>query len=374
MLQAKIAKAQNLFVNPNKLAILKFMEKYPVHPPNGIVAPGHHTAKAPMTLGGVAPSTVGTGSTHVRFSKQKLTNIGDRVAFINCIEETAAGEKGSLSFDVKFGEELTTALSRVGRAPIWWLPWNGQGSLVKMKIEGLATSPTLNLGPGIANQANPNLFFTAAINGCSIFAYGDLDGPTIYHAGLTGDVMLNLGESATRLGVSTSEEAWGALLNKVTFSGSDINPGGGARKQDTKANFSEVNRGAYVAERKGKGFYEARDFVSGTTGKTTKRARNFQAWLERHPTGAQLRAYSLSPWGCVFGIRTGNAWEMWLQRNATVIHSVAKRPHKLGGITWGDLVSTGGMAQVQIVTLGLQKVFPTAEPVHYREFNQINFI
>jgi hypothetical protein len=376
MLPTKIAKAQGLFVNPNKAAILKFMEKYPVHPPNGLVAPGHHTAKAPMTVGGQRPATVDTSGrvgTHVRFSKQKLTAMGDRVAFINCIEETSPGEKGSLSFDVKFAEELTTAASRVGRAPIWWLPWNGEGSLVKLKIEPSVASPMLNLGAGVANEANPNLFFTAAINGCSIFAYGDLDGPTVYHAGLTGDVMANLGTSAERLGVETSEEAWGALLNKVTFSGTQITPSGGARKQDTKANFSEVNRGDYVAERKGKGFYMARDFVSGDKTKTTKRARDFQAWLEAHPPGAQLRAYSLSPWGCVFGIRTGNAWEMWLQRNATVVHAAAKRPHSLGAITWGDLVSTG-MPLVQIVTLGLQKVFPTTEPVQYREFNQINFI
>jgi len=162
-------------------------------------------------------------------------------------------------------------------------------------------------------------------------------------------------------------------LNQVTFSGTDIAPATTPRKQDTKANFNEVNRSDYVAERKGKSFYKARDFVSGTTGKTTKRARDFQAWLEKHPVGAPVKAYSLSPWGCVFGIRTGNAWEMWLQRNATVIHATAKKPHGLGALKWGDLVATAP-AQVQVVTLGLQKIFPTTDPVHYRAFGTINFI
>ena len=371
MLPAKILKAQGLFANPVKAAILKFMEKYPVHPPNGTLVPGRFVAKAPMTHGGTAPSTV-QGSTHVQFSKQKLTRLVDRVAFIDCIEETSPGEKGALTFDIKFADELTTSISRLTRAPIWWLPWNGQGALVKLKIEQSAAMPTLNFGPGIATEPNPDLFFTAAINGCSIFAYGDLDGPTIYHAGLTGDVMAALGTNAPLLG-TTSEEAWGSLLNQVTFSGSTITPTGGATKQSTKANFNEVNRSDYVAERKGSSYYKARDFVSGTSGKTTKRARDFQAWLEKHPVGAPVKAYSISPWGCVFGVRTGNAWEMWLQRNATVIHATAKKAHSFGAIKWGDLVATS-MPQIQVTTLGLQRIFPATDPVHYRAFGNITFV
>jgi hypothetical protein len=371
MLAAKILKAQNLFNAPAKAAILKFMEKYPVHPPNGLVGPGRHTEKAVQTPGGALPKPL-QGSSHVQFSKQKLVRLVDRVAFIECIDETSPGEKGSLTFNVKFADELTTVASRLGRAPIWWLPWNGEGSLVKLKIEQSVATPVLNFGVGVATEANPDLFFTAAINGCSIFAYGDLDGPTVYHAGLTGDVMAALGTNAPLLG-TTSEEAWGSLLNQVTFSGTTITPVVGPRKQTAKANFNEVNRSDYVAERKGTSYYKARDFVSGTTGKTTKRARDFQDWLEKHPVGAPVKAYSISPWGCVFGIRTGVSWEMWLQRNATVIHAVAKKPHGFGLLKWGDLVATAP-AQVQVVTLGLQKIFPAPDPVHYRAFGTINFV
>jgi hypothetical protein len=35
MLFAKVAKAQGLVTNPVRAPLIKFMEKYPVHPPNG---------------------------------------------------------------------------------------------------------------------------------------------------------------------------------------------------------------------------------------------------------------------------------------------------------------------------------------------------
>ena len=151
MLLAKITKAQNLFAAavPVKAAILKFMEKYPVHPPNGTIRAGHFVPKAPLLLGGTAAATDDRG--HVKFSKQKLVNLVDRVGFLRCIDETSPGEKGALTFEVKYADELTTAPSRVGFAPAWWLPWNGAGALVKLTIEP-STTPNLNFGIGIANQ------------------------------------------------------------------------------------------------------------------------------------------------------------------------------------------------------------------------------
>ena len=288
MLPAKIAKAQNLFnaVPLVKADILTFMAKYPVHPPDGKLVVGHFTTKAPHVAGPV-PTTDGYGQ--VKFSKQKLVNLVDRVAFLRCIDETSAGEAGALSFEVKYADELTTTVSRAGRAPAWWLPWNNSGALVKLTIEP-STTPTLNFGPGIANQANPNMFFTAAINGCSVFAYGSLDGPSVYHAGLGGDVLASLGASAAGLG-TTSEEAWENLLNHVTFSGSNIAPAVGNRKQN-KPNFSSVDKSEYVAERKGHGFYTTKGLPNALgkrlDGRTTKRARDFQNWVESHPANGVL--------------------------------------------------------------------------------------
>ena len=86
-----------------------------------------------------------------------------------------------------------------------------------------------------------------------------------------------------------------------------------------------------------------------------------------------MKAYSISPWGCIVGIRTGAAWEMYLQRNATVIHATARRKHNLGALDWGDLVPTAA-AQVSVVTLGLQRFFPATQAVHFRAFDQVTFI
>lgn len=56
----------------------------------------------------------------------------------------------------------------------WFLPW-ASNHLTRMVI-----SPKL---PNRPDKLDPDIFFTAAINGCSVMATGDPKGPTITHGG-----------------------------------------------------------------------------------------------------------------------------------------------------------------------------------------------
>ena len=360
---------QNTFAAGAEAAILRIAKRIPIHPPNGVVRAGHFTAKAPPVPHQPAPSVNDRG--HVLFSKQKMVALADRVAFVKFQNETSPGEKGALSFSAEYPDEVLPG-NRGGLLPIWWLPWNGMGALVKLKIEP-STTPNLNFGGTMGNCANPDLFFTAAINGCSIFVRGDHDGPSVYHAGFNGDVVAAVGpDNAQRLG-GTSENIWRSLMEGAFYSKDAMVPKtladhtGGQLKQN-KGTFGEANKSDYIAERLGaKKYVQGYDYLDGIKKKSTHQAVAFQQWSENDQPG---HGFSLSPWGCVFGVRTGNAWKFFLQRNATVIWGTARPKKSLFGKRFGDLESTGA-PQVNVVTFGYQEFFPGAGVAHYRDFQRI---
>ena len=53
----------------------------------------------------------------------------------------------------------------------------------KLKIESALANANFVLGPGTTAIPNPDIFFTAAINGCSVFVNGNAADPTVYHGG-----------------------------------------------------------------------------------------------------------------------------------------------------------------------------------------------
>ena len=371
MLAEKLDKYQTVFQNGLEDAILKMVAKVPIHPPNGAVRAGHFTAKATNILGMPAPQADDRG--HVKFSKQKLVNLADQVAFAKFKVENTAGEKGALSFDVLYPDELATG-SRAGHLPIWWLPWNGVGSLVKLVITP-STTPTLNFGGTLGTTPNPHIFFTAAINGCSVFVRGSDAGPSVWHAGLTGDVEKAIGpDNFQRLG-GTSENVWRKLMEGAQYgsggTGNVIQPK--ARTDDWRAGkgtFGEVNRSQYISERTWTGSYLTTwDYTSGKNMPTTTQASALQSSLNKNTAG---KGYSLSPWGCVFGIRSGGSWKFYLQRNATVVWGDAKWERESYLSVFPTLKPTG-MAQVSVVTIGYEQFFAGEGVAHYRELNSVKF-
>lgn len=165
-----------------------------------------------------------------------------------------------------------------GGVPVYFLPWDSGGAIIRITIPNKGQNPV-----------DPDIFFTAAINGCSVFIQGQPDNPTIYHAG--GDT--------EKPDANDAANFWRTALVREILR----NPLTPNRGHVT----AEVNKTEYVK-------------TPGIAGGTTARAAQFEAWLKAKldKTG-KFTVTMVNPWGCVMGIRTGNDWKFYLQENATVV-------------------------------------------------------
>jgi len=199
----------------------------------------------------------------------KSVPLSQRVVRINFEKKTTGNEKEALTFTVG-----TTGV------PIYFLPWESL-SIVSLAIpdaKGAFYEPD--------DPDMPGLFFTAAINGCSVFVKGDPFRPEVFHAGIDGDF------ASTTSAVEFWQDRMRTILAKQ-------GPGGGHLGATR-----EINK---------------RDYIKDPTFKdptTTATASAFEDWL-KHNQSDEFRVQAVSPWACVFGIRFGRAWSFYLQENAT---------------------------------------------------------
>ena len=168
--------------------------------------------------------------------------------------------------------------------PAYFLPWAPQ-AMIHMTIP--------RKGSRNVNDPDPDIFFTAAINGCSVFIQGSPANPTIYHCGGDPDYATN---------VRTPTEAATFWRNLVLQHGS---PG---------ALHGEVNKTHYVTD------------VTTTNAdeKSTVTSRRYEEWLKSE-LDKTIRVKSVKPWGCVFGIRTGMNWKFHLQENVTTSYATLQK-------------------------------------------------
>ncbi len=160
---------------------------------------------------------------------------------------------------------------RADLVPLYFLPWASL-NIVSMKI------------PRAISDDAPKIFFTAALSGCSVFVRGDPHSPVVYHAGVDGKVIDGM-----------AADLWRMCFYKVVKA--DLSFSG---------DFGEVNKSDYVFEK-----------MQGGK-KTTQLAQNYQTWLKNDLSNRPFRVQSVSPWGCVFGIRDESGWLFYLQQNAMV--------------------------------------------------------
>lgn len=193
---------------------------------------------------------------------------------------------------------------RPGWAPVYFLPWDSAGAVVRLRIPRKGES-----------DPDPDIFLTAAINGCSVFVQGDADAPTVYHAGGY------TGESDHNQAARFWREALASHLRSS------------ARARARGAVGGEVNKTQYVT-------------TPGTVGNsTTPRAQQYETWLKQKldKTG-RFTITMVNPWGCVMGIRTGTTWSFYLQENATVVCNI---------------VTKGGVEQrIYARPMTLSKIYP----------------
>lgn len=371
---AMLASAQTELGSSNIARMMAFLKDFPIFPPGpppgslgSIERAQNPTFKKP---GGANSQNAGD---NVDYAKVKMMDPVDKVAFIKFVADPL--RPGTISFDVKRPRDLTTNASRLGYLPIWWLPWASR-RIVKLKINPSNESGangTASFNPaGIDPLPNPDVFFTAAINGCSVFASGSPREPSVYHGGIDGlmedPAVSNLSAKQFQSLGGTSEDIWRNLLD-----GFKPISDGAARANSFKprksagATFGEINRSDYVAERKADGSHYQSEF-HGNPVKTTQAALQLESYLKRR---RDMSGASVSPWGCVAGIRdsTGN-WSFFLLRNATVAYNRLSYDNKFGLIQWGKQSTPSCVS----VNLGHLQFFPAGGAAHYRAHNTLQMV
>lgn len=363
----KIAQANTILAGGNMAQMYSFLTTTPVQPPSGGVAGLNVAAKA--------KTATGANLGNVDYAQIKLLHPIDRIAFIRIVGDPLFPD--TLSFQVQYAHQLRTVASRAGYIPIWFLPWDTK-RVLKLKIED-SSSPTLQPygampAPvaGIDALPNPGIFFTAAINGCSVFAVGDTRTPSVYHAGITGSLETQMPTAAfTALG-GISEDVWRNLVEGAHFDNTgNIVPKTAAQhthgsfKATRHPYFGEVNRSDYIAERTPTGDVLSRGTLPhGAPRLTTSKAVELEKKLEKK---GNLTDVEVSPWGAVFGLRDSTgSWNFHLVKNATISYR-RYTWHKMGFIPYNRTKEANTTSTV--INLGCQQFFPGRGETHYRAFN-----
>jgi hypothetical protein len=277
--QETIDRVTNVLLRGNHAMKRAVLRETPINPPHGSTSMFDEALKTRA------------------FTKLKITDTADMICFIR-FGAVDRDQVGALTFITRTPQDLPTTASRAGWIPCWFLPWTS-GHMIKMKIASAATSPVLNLGPGIDPVPNPDLFFTAGINGCSVFAVGTADMPSVYHGGIDPGSGLTMPLQPNE----TTEMAWQRLVGRA----------GGVKY------VGSVGKHDYVTELNNAATTDDGDRLRDPGGRTTRLAMDLQTRL--NATG-QLTRVSVSPWGAVFGLRdpATNAWQMTLVQNATAVY------------------------------------------------------
>jgi len=182
-----------------------------------------------------------------------------------------------------------------GKVPVYWLPWDTAGAVISLQIPANPAQP---------NDIDPDRFFTAAINGCSIFFQGTARNPTIFHAG---------GSTGAQPNAAGGAAFWRGLVQQIIGGQAD----------------GEVNKTHYITNDAA----TKKDPVFGGRVLTTQAAKDYKSWLKNHQK-KELEIKNVDPWGCVMGIRDANRdWAFYLQENATTTFYVLKKKYGLFGKT-----------------------------------------
>jgi len=292
--KARVAGYYNGLLTGTDAEFMKLIKKYSICPPSEV--------------GGYRGDDIGTIALkgHATAGRNRLANTirgeairtaqvqGNKlVAYI----ELCLKQRGGLASTGPEGGDLISFNSTYtnppppNHIPVYFLPWDITGASVRMTIPPQGT-----------NNPDPDIFFTAAINGCSIFFQGTPASPTIYHCGAstTGYAKDQLTETAEFLDYDTGQNRnLGALSAR------------------------SVNKTEYVAT---PGIKSRPDQVNAITGTvmqsfTTKRAKSYQNDLKAKHGLGKLTIEEISPWACVLGRRdAAGDWTFYLQENATIIY------------------------------------------------------
>lgn len=247
---------------------LMFLRQHSISPPDNAGArPGREFNRTRVLAGEILSGDL--------FDGVITRNQAGGVRYVKLVPHTSLDFPGAVGLNVApEGRQPDTSW-----IPIHWLPWYSQ----RIIQHTIAPVPSNLVEP--PEEDFPRFFFTAGINGCSVFVTGPSTNPTISHAGITG----KLGRAAGQFWRDQMAATGASLgLHKIK---------------------SEVNRDDYM-------FTDPKDSVLAT---------RFMKW-KRDSTEPRFDLTVQSSFGCVFGIMYGRHWSFYLQESITInsVHFVKK--------------------------------------------------
>jgi hypothetical protein len=230
---------------------IEFLKAHALSPPNG--EPGKVIkAWKVANAGNITSGANGDGSSTVSLKKAGATRV-----FSEFVQH--GGFPGALSVSLSPSRTSPDSFEQ------FWLPWESL-SITKNHLPAV---------PAKGGDDFPSVFMTAGINGCSVFVDGPATQPTVYHAGINGNL------------VGPAEQFWKHQLQTAFegTAGEGHEPAGQAHSQQYMQNSPNVQR--------------------------------YLAWLNAN-TATTLQIELLSNFGSVIGIRNKTDWSFYLQKNVMI--------------------------------------------------------
>jgi hypothetical protein len=214
-----------------------------------------------------------------------------------------AGEKNI--YDAAIRSRVQVGNDIANYVPVWYLPW-ASNHLTKITIP-----PKVADRGNVAAASTPDIFLTAALCGCSVMVHGNPAGPTITHGGTSDDRSNSSNPNAF---AGTSKQHWKGIFQ------ADLNSRGK----------NGAISGIHVED------------YSAHNGGSTPEATAVSTFLANNSL-QRMRVDSVSPSGCVFGIRDNqNQWSFYLQKIVTIRFTHMRK----GGIV--DRIRQKGYVEVKV--------------------------
>ncbi len=303
---------------------LAFMKKYSCKPDNDLA--GNTGVKHATSF--VTPST-----NDYRFREMAPAN---RIGYLN-FTKISQGTDPAQRLKTIIAQHATGQVTVTGdysphptKVRSYFLPWQ-TNHIISLTIP--------QAQPGIVGAP---YFFTAAINGCSVFFKGTPKNPTVLHAG---------GSTGQEGDPAAGAAFWRDMLQTHVSTAGVYE--------------AEVNKVDYTVDK-----VKSKTFTgpTGTKDKVftklgTAHSRKFEAWLKKDYSNDYL-IESVAPTGCVMGIRDNSGdWAFYLQENVSVTYYKFQRV-KTGFFTSKKQKIDASM-NVVMRPMQLTKIFPGSGHVKF---------
>jgi hypothetical protein len=188
------------------------------------------------------------------------------------------------TYNLFFETGATIGTKAADHIACWFLPWASN----HLTTFQLPPKIPPRLGGAPSSAVDPDLFFTAAISGCSVMVAGDAKSPIVTHGGTRAARSKTSDDNAFVAG--NSRMHWQSLFERELA------------KRGLALPIHGVHKGDYVNH--------------AFTG-TTPEAAKYETFLANEKM-TSMRIDRVMPQGCVFGVRDGaGSWSFYLQKTVT---------------------------------------------------------